>query len=68
MSREEKPNFPLKGSEITTACGGIEQFSAETPRVLYKAEWIFFCTPACQEEFIQNPDASCLTSHTAAED
>jgi YHS domain-containing protein len=51
--------LPVIGSAVTTACGGEEEFSSDTPRVLFEGKWIFFCTPLCQQDFIQDPSSSC---------
>lgn len=59
--------LPEIGSEILTACGTPEKFQANTPRAMHEGKWIFFCLPICQEEFIQDPKNSCLTSHEKSE-
>jgi YHS domain-containing protein len=68
MSREDKPDLPLIGSQIQTACGGEEQFSTETPHAMHEGNWIFFCTPDCRQDFVQDPQNSCLVSHTQNEE
>lgn len=60
MSTERRIPLPVVGSQITTACGGEEIFAFDTPRAKYEEGWIFFCTPECQGEFIQDPGSSCL--------
>lgn len=55
--------LPVIGNQIKTACDSDESFSADTPRALHEGQWIFFCTPLCQQEFIEDPTKSCLTSH-----
>lgn len=63
------PQLPEVGQEIRTACGTREKFILNTPRVLHEGKWLFFCVPACQEEFIQDPvNSSCLTAHASGED
>jgi len=60
MSSNNAIPLPVIGSEVTTACGSEEKFASDTPRVIYEGKWIFFCTPICQQEFIQDPGNSCL--------
>ena len=59
MSEIDSIPLPVIGSEIKTACGDSEKFAANTPRALYKSEWIFFCLPICQKEFLEDPSSSC---------
>ena len=56
--------LPVIGSKVRTACGSEEKFAFDTPRAIYEAKWIFFCTPLCQQEFIQDPANSCLADHS----
>jgi len=67
MSSENMHQLPIIGSQVLTTCDTKEKFSKNTPRAKHDGEWIFFCTPACQEEFIQDPENSCLTSHLDSE-
>ncbi len=67
MSRSTLILLPVIGSEITTACGSPEKFNPDTPRAFHDGRWIYFCTPLCQEEFIQDPNDSCLTNHVHQE-
>ena len=62
MSAESSIPLPIIGSDIKTACGDADKFAANTPRALYKGKWIFFCTPVCQQEFIEDPGSSCYAS------
>jgi hypothetical protein len=55
--------LPVIGSDVRTACGSEEKFASNTPRVIYEAKWIFFCTPLYQQEFIQDPKNSCMADH-----
>jgi YHS domain-containing protein len=59
MSVESSIPLPVIGSEVQTACGDAENFAANTPRALYKGRWVFFCTPLCQQDFIEDPGSSC---------
>lgn len=63
MSTEKPKSLPIVGSQVFTACGTEDKYIETTPRVFHEGKWYFFCTPACQEEFIQDPQNSCLTSH-----
>lgn len=63
MNAESSIPLPVIGSEVKTACGDSENFTANTPRTLYKGKWIFFCTPLCQKEFIEDPGSSCYADH-----
>ncbi len=60
MSADNAIPLPVIGREVTTACGSQEKFASDTPRAIYEGKWIFFCTPICQQEFIQDPGNSCL--------
>jgi YHS domain-containing protein len=60
MSADNAIPLPVIGRAVTTACGSEEKFASDTPRVIYEGKWIFFCTPICQQEFIQDPGNSCL--------
>ena len=64
MSAQKAPQLPETGQTVTTTCGTAEKFMLNTPRVLHEGKWVFFCIPACQQEFIQNPESSsCLVDH-----
>lgn len=64
MSVNDGAQLPVLGSSITTACGTADQFSHDTPRAVHEGKWIFFCTPACRHDFLQDPENSCLVSHS----
>ncbi|MGW8224560.1 MAG: hypothetical protein ACWGOY_02440 [Anaerolineales bacterium] len=64
MSEGETNPLPVVGSQIITACGSVERFLAETPHALHEGQWIFFCTPTCMREFVQDPDNSCLVGQS----
>jgi YHS domain-containing protein len=59
--------LPLTGSEVNTACGGRTHFSSDTPHAIYNEKWVFFCLPACKEEFDRNPASSCLAEQITFE-
>jgi YHS domain-containing protein len=59
MSSNNLIRLPVIDSQVTTACGSVEKFTSASPRAIYEGTWVFFCTPLCQEEFIQNPGLSC---------
>jgi YHS domain-containing protein len=63
MSEDELKSLPMVGSQVITACGTKEKFIKTTPRAFHEGKWYYFCTPACQEDFIRDPENSCLTSH-----
>jgi YHS domain-containing protein len=67
MSSENAIPLPVIGGDVLTACGTPEKFNTNTPRALYNGEWIFFCLPICRQEFLQDPNNSCLTSHVNIE-
>ena len=67
MKEQESESLPKVGGQIYTACGTKEKFIESTQRAYHDGKWYFFCTPACQVEFIQDPANSCLTSHTSHE-
>lgn len=67
MGADDLKALPIVGSQVLTACGSKEKLSKNTPRANHDGEWIFFCTPACQEEFFQDPENSCLTNHSNTE-
>jgi len=67
MSTGEAHHLPEVDQNIITACGTQEKFSKNTPRVMHEGRWIYFCLPICQEEFTQDPENSCLTSHSDSE-
>jgi YHS domain-containing protein len=68
MNKEESKSLPMVSSGVFTACGTEDKFMDSTPRVFHEGKWYFFCTPACQEEFVQDPQNSCLTSHHISSD
>jgi YHS domain-containing protein len=61
MSSNSAIPLPVIGSHVRTACGSEEKFVSDTPRAIYEGKWMFFCTPICRQEFIQDPGSSCLT-------
>ena len=63
MSANNAIPLPVIGSQVKTACGSPEEFASDTPRAIHEGKWIFFCTPICQQEFIQDPTNSCMTNH-----
>jgi hypothetical protein len=67
MKTRSNSSLPASGSEIKTACGGLARFSADSPRILHKEQWIFFCLATCLEEFEQDPASSCYASQLTSE-
>lgn len=43
--------------EFRTACGGIITDPSKYPREEYRGETTYFCTEACLNVFLLNPDA-----------
>jgi hypothetical protein len=66
MSLAIDPQLPEIGQTVKTTCGTEEEFILNTPRALHEGRWLFFCIPACQQEFIQDPaNSSCMTGHSS---
>lgn len=57
-----KPEIPLPetGVLVTTACRGCIRFDEDTPHAVYRGQRVYFCLPLCLEDFVQNPENSCL--------
>jgi hypothetical protein len=55
----EKVKF---GEPVRTACGGVVQYSGNTPCVLFRGEAVYFCLPVCKEDFERDPLSSCLAA------
>jgi len=69
MSMEKGPKLPEIGRIIQTTCGTDEKYILNTPRVLHEGKWLFFCIPACQQEFVQDPaNSSCISVHSTSEE
>jgi YHS domain-containing protein len=45
---------------VQTACGGQIRFEQNTPTAVYRGWRVYFCLPACLEDFARDPEASCL--------
>ncbi len=48
------------GALVHTACGGVVQYSLETPCVCLDDQLICFCLPVCKSDFEKDPAHSCL--------
>jgi hypothetical protein len=48
------------GSTVQTACGGVVQYSAITPCVIYQGKKVYFCLPLCKAVLESDPSHSCL--------
>jgi hypothetical protein len=59
----EKVKF---GTAVKTACGGVMQYSADIPCILYQGEAVYFCLPVCKEDFERDPLSSCLAARILA--
>jgi len=42
--------------EFKTACGGKIKDTSKFPRAFYRGERIYFCTQACLDAFLLDPD------------
>lgn len=60
MQGSEEPAVPMIGSPVLTACGGQIQFEQGTPTAVYRGQRVYFCLPACREDFERDPSISCL--------
>lgn len=60
MIQSSAEQLPKAGSQVTTACGSEVQLGEDTPFVKYKERLVFFCLPACKEDFEREPRFSCL--------
>jgi YHS domain-containing protein len=49
---DESQQSPL----AKTACGGLLDHPENFPSAMYRGERVYFCTTACLQAFIQNPD------------
>ena len=60
-----QPPLPAPGAEVKTACGGTITFTADSPRALYREQWVFFCSLDCVEDFVRDPVTSCYADQIA---
>ena len=60
MNHPSVPQLPPAGSHVPTACGSEIRFADDMPFVNYKDRLVFFCLPACKEDFEREPRFSCL--------
>lgn len=63
-----RSGLPAHGEKVLTACGGVVEYAADTPRVRYQDRWLYFCLPDCRIRFKLNPAASCLAENLSGED
>lgn len=49
-------NRPLEEPKFITACGGKIKDPSKYPSAEYRGERIYFCTQACLDVFLLNPD------------
>lgn len=55
MDRTQKN--PPPEPEFKTACGGKINDTSKYPRAEYRGEQIYFCTQACLDMFLLDPDS-----------
>lgn len=53
---------PPKGTQVTTACGGLVHYNKDTPCSLFRGEVVYFCLPICKQDYENDPHASCLAA------
>ncbi len=49
-------NGPLEEPKVITACGRKSKDPSKYPSAEYRGERIYFCTQACLDVFLLNPD------------
>jgi YHS domain-containing protein len=54
------PPGPTIGAPVRTACGGMVQYTATTPCVVYQGQTVYFCLPICKAGLEADPLHSCL--------
>jgi YHS domain-containing protein len=59
------PPAPETGTNVQTACGGVVEYSASTPCVMYQGKRIYFCLPLCKAVLESDPRHSCLTLYNS---
>lgn len=67
MSEARAEPLPGPGSPVRTACGGGIRYEPGTPWTLFRGRRVYFCLPACKEDFEKDPQTSCLAWQIAAE-
>ena len=53
---QTQTNQPLEEPKFITACGGKIKDPSKYPSAEYRGERIYFCTQACLDVFLLNPD------------
>ncbi len=53
---QTQTNPPLEEPKFITACGGKIKDPSKYPSADYRGERIYFCTQACLDMFLLNPD------------
>lgn len=61
-------SYPLPGTDVPTACGGIVRYMSNTPSTVYKDEVIYFCLPICKADYEDNPKTSCLAARIISDE
>lgn len=57
---DRQPVPPQPGSPVTTACNECLEYHSELPHAVYQGEVVYFCLPACKEDFERDPQSSCF--------
>jgi len=60
VGADQKTALPAPGNPVQTACGGQIHFEQDTPTTIYRGRRVYFCLPACLEDFARDPATSCL--------
>ena len=56
MNLDNNQSNQSTDSEYRTACGGKIKDPSKYPSAEYKGERVYFCTQACLEVFLQDPE------------
>ncbi|MHB8776589.1 MAG: YHS domain-containing protein [Anaerolineales bacterium] len=56
MNLDNNQSNQSTDSEYRTACGGRLKDPSKYPEAEYKGKTVYFCTQACLEVFLQDPD------------
>jgi YHS domain-containing protein len=51
---------PKPGAVVPTACGGVVNYTSQTPCASWQGQTVYFCLPCCRDDFLSDPRSSCL--------